>query len=108
MEGQRVALVSQAVKALRDRGGGCCVPPLICAYNRLNIPEPQLLPSLQGLLEIFYGIISMFSLVEIMVSPKVPLLTSLVLLTNLSLPQEFYLLLHTVGNRETKITWSKE
>jgi len=53
VEGQRAALVLQAVKALRDWGDGCCVLPSICMGTRLKVPKPLLLPSLQGLLEIF-------------------------------------------------------
>lgn len=53
VEGQRAALVSQAAKALRDQGGGCCILPSICMSTRLKIPEPLLFLSLQGLLEVF-------------------------------------------------------
>lgn len=44
VEGQRVALVSQVVKALRDPGDGCCILPSICMGTRLKVPEPLLLP----------------------------------------------------------------
>lgn len=33
---------------------------------------------------------------------------SVVLVTSLLIPQEFYLFLYTFGNREAKIAWSKE
>lgn len=69
MGGQRAAFVLQAVKALRVKGDGCCVLPSICMGSRLEVPKPLPLFSLQGLLEIFWSVIFMFSLVETVVSP---------------------------------------